>query len=1001
MVTDSENTIESNIDTSVENTNSHDSEDEDVLNFIHDEDNNNDHHDLEIDDKNKDNYIYGIDLGTTNSCISIWRNNRIEIIPDENGRTTIPSVVAYTNISQYIGHDAKNQKEINSNNVFYEVKRLIGRRFDDPVVQNESEMLAYKIVDDGNGGIGLQSSVMGNKIFAPEEISAQILMKLKSMAKRYMKTDKVRDVIITIPANFNDGQRQATKDAAIIAGLNPILLLNEPTAASLAYGMHNRSKVIKYHKDENSNKSEDSYDNSDFMKILVYDFGGGTLDVSLLDICDGIFTVKASSGDTHFGGADFDERVMVYCLKSFKMRYGYKDLKFGDLTGLSHQVLRKQCENAKKILSTTNNTHIAVKNFYDEKNLLVSLTRDKFENICSDLFLMCLTPVQNILEDTDTDIEDIDEIILVGGMTRIPYIRKLIRTKFGKDGNCSVNPNEAISIGAAIQGYLKRFPSDPFSDNIGLIDVTSLSLGVELIGGVMDILVPRKTCLPCEMSKVFTTDMDDVNSVIIKIYEGERSMTKNNYFVGEFELGNIPPAPRGYPEIEVTFSIDSNGIISVTAKDLRTKESNSITVSGNKRRLTQEQINELVDICRKQEYMDYVEKEKKIKHYNIDDLCQAVLENITREECKLKESDKEIVKKDIEEQYKWLNSVNYNDRDLDEFKEKEEILKNKYGTLIIRGDVMNAKFEENNEATKDIQKTTLHGDDYDDEKEMNMTFEKIQNEVDEEDLGMEGMTDVERDEMRETRGELITLCESIADVIGSDSFVISEDHKGELRDFINDAILWTYAHEKPTKVEYKIKIDEVNNACNNIMRVYEEKRDDIFAKNDIVNNNECIVTELENLCLSLRILIEQKALPINLNTEIGMRDMNTLRKIITDNMEWIVENVHSIDSLDKETKLSNESVNNIIRERLDKLNKLCDEIYSRSISSVFQDKSSSIITMVEDSTEINKNKHDNTGGTSIMDLLRSRQNDEMTNIDNTENIDEDKFFNDMNDQIAD
>lgn len=956
-------------------------DDNDVLDFIHDGADSNAINNSDMDDKNKDNYIYGIDLGTTNSCISIWRNNKIEIIPDENGRTTIPSVVAYTNLSQYVGYDAKNQKEINSDNVFYEVKRLIGRRYDDPVIRDEMELLSYQIVDDGRGGIGIQSTIMNNRVFTPEEISAQILIKLKSMAKRYMKTEHVKDVIITIPANFNDGQRQATKDAAVIAGLNPILLLNEPTAASLAYGMHNRSKVIKYHKDE---KIDD-----DFMKILVYDFGGGTLDVSLLDICDGIFTVKASSGNTHFGGADFDERLMVYCLNRFKVKYGYTAMKFGDITGLSHQILRKQCENAKKILSTTTKTHIAVKNFYDGKNLLVPLTRDKFESICSDLFLMCLSPVQNILEDTDTEIEDIDEVILVGGMTRIPYIRKLIRTQFGKDGNCSVNPNEAISIGAAIQGYLKRFPSDPFSDNIGLIDVTSLSLGVELIGGVMDILVPRKTCLPCEMSKVFTTDKDDVDSVIVKIYEGERSMTKNNYFVGEFELGNIPPAPRGYPEIEVTFSIDTNGIISVTAKDLRTSESNSITVSGNKRRLTHEEINELVEMCRRQEYMDYIEKEKKVHHYCIYDLCQAILENITREECKLKDTDKDVIKKDIEEQYLWLNNTSYNDREIDELKEREESLKERYGTLIIRGDMMNAKFENNNESTKDVQKTTLYGDDDDDEKEMNMTFEKIQDNVDEDDLGMEGMTDVERDELKETRNALITLCESIADIVGSDSFAISDDHKEELRNFINDAILWTYAHDKPTKIEYKIKIDEVDKACDTIMKAYEDKKEDIFIKNDIVDSNEYIVTELENLCISLKILIEQKSLPISNDTEIGRRDMNILETMITNNMEWIVNNIHT----KKESDINEESIEKVAAEKLEILNTLCSDIYSRSVSNIFNENDNTNVIVTAEDTDATYN---NTGGTSIMELMKARQDSGMNEKDNDENIDEDKFFNDMN-----
>lgn len=984
-----EETVEENVENNPDNNEDEESDD-DILEFMHAKEKIVDNTAEKI--KAAKDFVFGIDLGTTNSCISLWRNNCLEVIPDEYGNKTIPSIVAYSNVSKYVGYDAKNQKDINTDNVFYEVKRLIGRKYDDKDVQNEKEMLSYDIVSDEKNNVCLQSTVQDNRKFTPEEISANVLMKLKSMAKRYIGCDEVKNVVITIPANFNDGQRQATKDAAEIAGLNPLMLINEPTAAALAYGMMYRSKTKRQTEDGEIEVNTVELD-EDYLTLLVYDFGGGTLDVSLLVVCDGIFEVKASSGNTHFGGADFDDRVMVYCMDYFKKKFGYE--KLNNLSKLSLQKLRKECENAKKILSTSTKTYIAVRNFYEGRDLFIGLTRKNFEKICMDLFLVCLEPVNDILDITDTEIDEVDEVILVGGMTKIPYIRQMLKSKFMKDANCSINPNEAISAGAAIQGYLINNRDDPFTKNIGLIDVTSLSLGVETNGGVMDTIVERKTVLPCEKSRVYTTDTDEVDSVLIKIFEGERSMTRNNYFVGEFELGNIPPAPRGFPQIEVTFSINTNGIISVTAKDLDTEEFNSVTVTGNKGRLSREEIDALVERCREQEYMDEIERVKKVNHYEMEDLCQTILENLDNKDFKLNNKDKAKIRTDIESTIKWLNEVSYEERDIDEIDDKLEKLKDKYGTLILRGNIREGKFTENNEGNNK-ELTTVYGNEEEDEKEINMVFEKIEDD----ELGVMGMTDVEKDEIKELRKNLMELCYSVHDVTKSDNFIISKEHKEELIDFINDTLLWVHSKEKPTKAEYKLKIDEVDESCNKIMSHYENKNEEIFAVNKIVKSNENIFSELENLCFTIQLMANDNTLPIDESTIEGEEDTKLLLNTVHNNIEWVFKHIHDAVSLNEKEKKSKEELEIMCKKRLDDLNALCDELYSRHVNSIYvsdevivpeyaTEETTSNVEETTDNVKVNNESSvsetivDSVGGTSLMDLIKIRQEREMRNLINT------------------
>lgn len=490
---------------------------------------------------NDDDIIIGIDLGTTNSCVGIWRKNNLEIIPDMFGNRTIPSVVSFTSKFRYIGNEAKKQTELNPENTFYEVKRLIGRKYDDETVTNDKEFLSYNIIPDEQNNVMISTSF--NKILSPEEISSYILLELKHMAETYLN-QSITKTVVTVPAYFGDAQRQATKDACQIAGLECVRIINEPTAASLAYGFDKRSGDIN---------------------VIIYDLGGGTLDVSLLNISDGIFQVLGSCGNTHMGGADFDNVLMTYSIEQFKKKH---KIELNNINPLSYQKLKQACENAKKRLSEIKKTTIVVPQFYDNKDLFIVITKEIFENICKELFMLCLKPVSDILKSCVIPKEDIDEIVLVGGCTRIPQIRENLKLFFGKDPNISLNPDEVVAAGAAIQAYILNNNTDPFSENITLLDVIPLSLGLEVIGGVMNVIIPRNSTIPISKTRKYTNDSDNETYICVKIFEGERKMTRDNYLVGSFELTGITPAPRGINQFEITFSVDVNGIINVTALDL-------------------------------------------------------------------------------------------------------------------------------------------------------------------------------------------------------------------------------------------------------------------------------------------------------------------------------------------------------------------------------------------------------------------------------------------------
>lgn len=888
--------------------------------------------------------IIGIDLGTTNSCVSIWRKNNLEIIPDSFGYRTIPSIVAFTNKSKYVGREAKNQTDINPENTYYEVKRLIGRKFEEDSVKNDIPFLTYGVAGADDGNVILTSNLTNRKkSITPEEISAHILMELKYMAEDYLKKP-VEKAVITVPAYFNDSQRQATKDAATIAGLDCVRIINEPTAAALSYGLQRVTK----------NKEED-------INVIVYDLGGGTLDVSLLNISDGLFEVLGSTGNTHLGGADFDNRLVTYCKNEFKKRNKIKQLT--NLSLLSLQKLKKACENGKKMLSETWKTTIAVKDFYNGLNLLVQITKKEFELLCRDLFILCLKPLEDIMTSSGLNKDDIDDIILVGGATRMPAIRENIKLYFsGKEPNCTVNPDEVVSAGAAIQGYILSHKKDPFAESIVLLDVIPLSLGVETIGGVMTTLIPRNSVIPIKRTKRFTTDADYEDSVKIKVYEGERTMTKDNFLVGEFILNGLEKAPRGIAEIDVTFSIDINGIISITAEDKKNNDNKkTITITGNKGRLRADEIKNLVNQAKELEKKDKIEREKRQLFYQIEDMCSNIKININNDEFKLKEKDKEIVLSEMAKVYQWLEDKSYLDRTTKEYSKILKRLTRKYGTLILRVTHENDNVQAKNDSNS--SGTSIYGNEMDDE-EIKEIYEHLENE----ELGIDSNVDhQEKEEIKQTRDTLIELCHSIFEVINSDTMNISTVDIKNLRDYIDDVLLWTHVVEKISKAEYKQKIDEINKTCDEIFSKYEN----VFQENAILDQIKTKKNELEQLCFAIKSSIASNLFSIKEESMVELDNM------INKTFDWLIE----LDVQERKAELMNTEFKideSEYQSRIDSINDLCNNLYNSMMGVNITGNNNNvvdeeIIYLTHDEPKLTTQLEINSGKGTTLDSLRSME----------------------------
>ena len=833
----------------------------------------------EVTEQMIEDFVLGIDLGTRFSCASIWRNKRPEIITDQFGNRTIPSVVAFYKSHKLVGYNALVMKQANPANTIYDIKRIIGRRMNDTTIEQTKKLVTYELVDDEsehhNVRVQLDTkdpTLQHKLIYRPEEICSHILFEIKKLAQNYLKKN-VTKAVITVPAYFNDAQRQATLDAAQIAGLEVLKIINEPTAAALAYGLvHN-----KWGKRGTN--------------VIIYDLGAGTLDVSLMNINNGVFKTLAINGNSHMGGEDIDYLIMNHVMIDFRKKNRIKEL---IVTKLAKTKLKYAVENAKKILSTAEKAIICVDDFYCQKKLYYVLTREKMEAICHHLFIMCVKPIQDVLESAGMTKQEIDEVVLVGGSTRVPKIQQLILNFFRdtkiKRLTTSLNPDEVVSTGAAIYGYIITHNDDPFTENLMLLDVTPLSLGVETLQKQMTVIIPRNTVIPTSKTKIFSTDTDDQDDVLIKIFEGERKLTKNNFHVGTFSLSGFEKGPRGYPTIKITFHVDINGILQVTAHEKRSDIQNSIRITstwGAKGRLSKEDIDNIIREAEKNEETDTMFSIKIGLAHKIRSICTAILINLKDKDFVLTNTDRKKIRADVKENLNWLKKQELTEIPVDQLEKREERLSKTYAPLIALSNKNNMNFKD---GAASINAAEIYGDDED--TEMLQQFEKINIPND--------PTEYEKEEMKALKNTILDLCANIHSVVTNPVSKFTQDDINLILDYLTTVQLWVMITDTTSTMQYLAKIDEINKITEDIMKKYEEIP---FEKNEQFTAKD----ELQLTCVTLHSSINSNYFSIK------KTDMDILSEKVNETMLWLT--------------LNQEEPESVYQEKINEINELCNKIY--------------------------------------------------------------------------